>query len=120
MKGDPGRPENWYQLARRDLDKACRDLAQGDLPYAAIGFQQAAEKACKGWLIAHGWRLVKTHDQAALGLTECFPEDIVPLVPHHTEQRVNVQAGFLGLLSGWGVGIERARPGQPVFSVRGL
>jgi HEPN domain-containing protein len=62
MKGDPARPENWYQLARRDLEKACRDLAQGDLPYAAIGFQQAAEKACKGWLIAHGWRLVKTHD----------------------------------------------------------
>ena len=62
MKGDPGRPENWYQIARRDLDKAGRDLAQGDLPYAAIAFQQAAEKACKGWLIGHGWRLVKTHD----------------------------------------------------------
>ena len=25
----------------------------------AITFQQAAEKACKGWLIAHGWRPVK-------------------------------------------------------------
>jgi HEPN domain-containing protein len=62
MKGDPGQPENWYQLARRDLDKAGRDLAQGDLSYAAITFQQAAEKACKGWLVAHGWRLVKTHD----------------------------------------------------------
>lgn len=30
-----------------------RDLAQGDLPYAAIAFQQAAEKACKGWLMAY-------------------------------------------------------------------
>jgi len=62
MMGDPGRPENWYQLARRDLDKAGRDLAQGDLSYAAISFQQAAEKACKGWLIAHGWKLIRTHD----------------------------------------------------------
>jgi len=62
MKGDPGQPESWYQLARRDLDKARRDLAQGDLSYAAITFQQAAEKACKGWLVAHGWKLVKTHD----------------------------------------------------------
>ena len=62
MKGDPGLPENWYELARRDLDKARRDLAQGDLPYAAMLFQQAGEKACKGWLIAHGWKLIKTHD----------------------------------------------------------
>jgi hypothetical protein len=30
MKGDPGQPENSYQLARRDVDKAQRDLAQGD------------------------------------------------------------------------------------------
>ena len=62
MKGDPSQPANWYQLARRDLDKARRDLTQGDLPYAAMQLQQAAEKACKGWLLAHGWKLIKTHD----------------------------------------------------------
>jgi HEPN domain-containing protein len=62
MKGDPGLPENWYQLARRDLDKATRDLQQDDLPYAAMQFQQAVEKACKGWLIAQGWKLIKVHD----------------------------------------------------------
>ena len=62
MKGDPGDPGAWYRLARRDLEKARRDLAQGDVPYAAIGLQQAAEKACKGWLIAGGWNLIKTHD----------------------------------------------------------
>ena len=62
MKGDPSRPENWYQLARRDFDKARRDLALGDLPYAAILLQQATEKACKGWLIARGWKSIKTHD----------------------------------------------------------
>ncbi|MBI4027596.1 MAG: HEPN domain-containing protein [Verrucomicrobia bacterium] len=62
MKGDPGQPANWHQLARRDLDKARRDLEQDDLPYAAMQLQQAAEKACKGWLLAHGWKLIKTHD----------------------------------------------------------
>lgn len=62
MKGDPGLPANWYQLARRDLDKARRDLTPNDLPYAAMQLQQAAEKACKGWLLAHSWKLIKTHD----------------------------------------------------------
>jgi HEPN domain-containing protein len=62
MKGDPSIPANWYKLARRDLDKGRKDLSEGEGPYAVIQFQQAVEKACKGWLIANGWRLVKTHD----------------------------------------------------------
>jgi HEPN domain-containing protein len=62
MKGDPDVSGNWLALARRDLEKGRRDLSQGDVPYALIQLQQAAEKACKGWLIARGWRLVKTHD----------------------------------------------------------
>ncbi len=62
MKGDPGDASAWFRLSRRDLDKARRDLAQGDLPYSLIQLQQAAEKACKGWLLARGWSLVKTHD----------------------------------------------------------
>ena len=70
-----------------------------------------------GPLVAY---LTKFTHQAALGLAECFPEDIVPLVPHHAEQRVSVQAGFLGLLSGRGVGIEQTRARDPVLSVRRL
>jgi HEPN domain-containing protein len=46
MKGDPSNPANWYQLARRDLDKGRKDLSAGDGPYAVIQFQQAVEKAC--------------------------------------------------------------------------
>lgn len=48
MKGDPSDPKNWHFIARRDIEKAIRDLAQGDLSYALIAFQQAAEKGCKG------------------------------------------------------------------------
>ncbi|MBI4468452.1 MAG: HEPN domain-containing protein [Acidobacteria bacterium] len=62
MRGDPGIPSNWYLIARRDLEKARRDLTQGDVPYALILLQQAAEKACKGWLLSRGWNLVKVHD----------------------------------------------------------
>ena len=62
MKGDPGLPANWYHLARRHQFVARRDLSQGDVPYALILLEQAAEKACKGWLLGRGWRLLKTHD----------------------------------------------------------
>lgn len=46
----------------RDLAGARRNLAAGDLSFAAFGLQQAAEKAIKGWLIGRGWAMVKTHD----------------------------------------------------------
>lgn len=62
MKGDPSDCRNWFALARRDLEKARKDLTQGETPYAVIQLQQAAEKACKGSLIAGGWDLIKTHD----------------------------------------------------------
>lgn len=62
MKGDPSLPSNWYQLAGRDLDKARKDLSEGDVSYALIQPQQAVEKGCKGWLISRGWKLIKTHD----------------------------------------------------------
>jgi len=62
MKGDPSDASNWFSLARRDLQKARKDLANDEAPYAVIQLQQAAEKACKGWLIARGWNLIKTHD----------------------------------------------------------
>ncbi len=62
MKGDPSDASNWFVLARRDLEKARKDLRQGDVAYAVIELQQAAEKACKGLLIARGRKLIKTHD----------------------------------------------------------
>lgn len=53
-------------IARRDLEKAGRDLATGDVPYAVVNLQQAAEKALKAALISRGWTLAKIHDCAAL------------------------------------------------------
>ncbi len=62
MHGDPADPQNWFTVAKRDLAKAEKDLTGGDPGYALINLEQAAEKACKGWLIGKGWKLVKTHD----------------------------------------------------------
>jgi HEPN domain-containing protein len=62
----------WWSIARRDLDKARRDLALGDVPYSVVNLQQAAEKALKAALLSRGWTLAKIHDCAALAnaLTE--------------------------------------------------
>jgi HEPN domain-containing protein len=68
MKGDPKNPADWQKLVVRDLASARRNLAEGDLSFAAFGIQQAAEKAIKGWLIGRGWSLVKTHDLRRLVL----------------------------------------------------
>ncbi|MEN9841761.1 MAG: hypothetical protein RL376_1561 [Verrucomicrobiota bacterium] len=56
----------WSKIAYRDLDKAKRDLASGDIPYAVVNLQQAAEKALKAALLSRGWTLAKIHDCAAL------------------------------------------------------
>lgn len=64
----PATPDvsEWWHIARRDLDKARRDLSAGDVPYAVVNLQQAAEKALKATLISRGWTLAKIHDCAAL------------------------------------------------------
>jgi HEPN domain-containing protein len=64
----PATPDvsSWWSIARRDLDKARRDLAGDDIPYAVVNLQQAAEKALKASLLSRGWPLAKIHDCAAL------------------------------------------------------
>ena len=66
MRGDPASPVVWFSIALRDLEKAKRDFASGDIPYALVNLQQAAEKALKGKLLSVGWGLRKVHDCAAL------------------------------------------------------
>lgn len=60
---DSNRPGDWFEHADADLD-AARILLKhgGNLAVAAMHVQQAAEKALKGFLVAHGWRLRRTHD----------------------------------------------------------
>ena len=62
MKGDPNNPADWEKISRLDLARARRNLADGDCIGACFWLQQSVEKVIKGWLIAHGWQLVKTHD----------------------------------------------------------
>ncbi len=62
MKGDPDNPADWQKLALTDLERARKNVGEGDLAAATLWLEQSAEKVMKGWLIGQGWTLVKTHD----------------------------------------------------------
>jgi HEPN domain-containing protein len=62
-------PDDWFRIAAQDLERAGKRLAEGDNEDAAFRLQQAVEKSLKGFLLAHGWTLKRTHDVSAL-LTE--------------------------------------------------
>jgi HEPN domain-containing protein len=72
MNGPPKRPvetpREWLRYAEEDLSVAEREIQDGTPAYHTICFlcQSAAEKYLKGYLIAQGWALEKTHDIAAL------------------------------------------------------
>jgi len=63
----------WFIIAKRDLDSA-RRLTTGPDPYldtALYHWQQAAEKAVKGFLVFHNPAFPKTHDvRKVVALTE--------------------------------------------------
>lgn len=71
MKGDPHNPADWRVVAERDLASAHRCLAAAEPHLVGFCLEQSAEKLLKGWLIAHGWSLVKTHDIIRLA-NECL------------------------------------------------
>lgn len=55
---------SWFAIAKRDLDSARRLTTDPD-PYldtAIYHYQQAAEKAVKGFLVFHNQDFPKTHD----------------------------------------------------------
>jgi HEPN domain-containing protein len=61
-------PREWLRYATGDLGVAEREMQSGSPSYHTVCFlcQSAAEKFLKGYLIAQGWTLEKTHDIAAL------------------------------------------------------
>jgi len=61
-------PREWLRYAEEDMGVAERELQSKTPAYHTICFlcQSAAEKFLKGYLIAQGWTLEKTHDIAAL------------------------------------------------------
>ena len=57
-------PREWLHYSQDDIAVAEREM-RAEMPvYHVVCFlcQNAAEKALKGYLIAHGWTLEKTHD----------------------------------------------------------
>lgn len=69
-------PREWLRYAEQDLRLAERAVQDGTPSYHTICFlcQSAAEKFLKGYLIARGWTLEKTHDIVAL-LKLCAEHD---------------------------------------------
>ena len=69
-------PRSWVQYALGDLGVAEREMQYTEPAYHTVCFlcQSAAEKLLKGFLIAHGWSLQKTHDIVAL-LALCVDYD---------------------------------------------
>lgn len=68
MNDQPERPVEtpgaWLRYAEGDLGVAAREMHYPTPSFHTIGFlcQSAAEKFLKGYLIAQGWVLEKTHD----------------------------------------------------------
>ena len=69
-------PKQWINYALGDLGVAEREIQYSEPTYHTICFlcQGAAEKLLKGFLIAQGWSLRKTHDMVAL-VEECAKYD---------------------------------------------
>ncbi len=59
-------PSEWFRKAHQDLQRVPRCLEAGDCEDAAFHLQQAVEKALKGFLIARGWTLRRTHNLSFL------------------------------------------------------
>lgn len=69
-------PRKWIRYANENLGVAERELEHQTPAYHTVCFlcQSAAEKYLKGYLIAQGWVLKKTHDIAEL-LELCTEHD---------------------------------------------
>ena len=55
-------PQDWIAIARGDLKRVAKRLAEGDVDDAAFRLQQAVEKHLKGYLLSKGWTLRRIHD----------------------------------------------------------
>ena len=72
MNDQPKRPvetaQEWLRYAEGDFGVAEREMSSESPAYHTICFlcQSAAEKFLKGYLIAQGWALEKTHDLVEL------------------------------------------------------
>lgn len=63
MRTHEDNPQDWYYLAAERVRSADAVFETLGGTYSAMELlQEAAERYLKGYLIAHGWDLLKTHD----------------------------------------------------------
>jgi HEPN domain-containing protein len=67
-------PDDWLQLAERDLLRVEWCLAAADPALAGFCLQQAVEKFLKAYLLRRGWSLRRIHDLEVL-LNDALPHD---------------------------------------------
>lgn len=91
-------PEDWFARAEKDLAAARHLLGEAEATFvipAAMLLEQAVEKFLKGYLIAQGRRVKRTHDLVEL-LDDAVPEApelsrfdaaCIKITEYYTEQR---------------------------------
>jgi len=67
----------WMEKAFNDFHHAERSLENGDLEWAQLACQQAAEKALKAVLLNQGMGLSKTHELTSLARKIKAPKEII-------------------------------------------
>ncbi|GAK61614.1 hypothetical protein U27_01515 [Candidatus Vecturithrix granuli] len=97
-------PAEWFRFADENWRVAERELTQDEPPARTICFlcQSAAEKYLKGYLIARGWTLEKTHDIIRLlELCQAHDSRFAALLPDGAVLNEYITAGrYLGDVSG--------------------
>jgi len=58
--------EDWLKIARKDWERAKRNLKDLDLEVTGFFLQQSVEKYLKAFLQLRGWKLRKIHELDAL------------------------------------------------------
>ncbi len=58
--------EEWEKVARKDWERAKRNLKEKDAEASGFFLQQSLEKYLKAFLLQHGWKLKKIHELDAL------------------------------------------------------
>jgi HEPN domain-containing protein len=72
MITNPDNPADWLLLARDRLEKADAIFERFGASWTGIELlHEAAERYLKGYLIHHGWKLIKTHDLGRLLAEAC-------------------------------------------------
>jgi len=80
---DPSNPSDWFLLAKDRLEKADALFVQFGASWSGVELlHESAERYLKGYLVACGWKIVKTHDLNLLLAVACdFNTDFAAYSP---------------------------------------